>query len=332
MNAFHESLMTPASRTQVSSTLRALSEDLTAAVEHAARSVVAIHARPRIAASGVYWRDGIIVATSHTIRKEQDIRVTLPNGSRATANLVGRDGGTDLAVLRLDAAPAASAATLPELAPADALRVGTLVLAVGRPGEDGVSTSLGILSAVADKWRTWSGGEIDRFVRLDLSIYDGFSGGALVDADGRILGVNSSALARGTALTIPNATVDRVVDALLTRGHVARAYLGVAMQPARLTNALAERLRLDDPRGVLVVMVESDSPADHAGLLVGDLILSVHGTTVAEPQDVAELLGGEQVGAALDLSVVRGGERRSLTVTVGERAPAGEAKRRGRAS
>src|SRR3954464_7699561 len=110
------------------------------------------------------------------------------------------------------------------------------------------------------------------------------------------------------------------------------AYPGVAMQPPRLTNALTERLRLDDPRGVLVVMVESDSPADRAGLLVGDLIVAARGETVAEPQDVAELLGGEQVGAALELSVVRGGERRSLTVTVGERAPAGEPKRRGRAS
>ena len=323
--------MTPTSRTQAASTLRALSDDLTAAVDRAARSVVAIHARPRIAASGIYWRDGIVVAASHTIRKEQEITITLPNGSRTTANLVGRDGGTDLAALRLEA-PADGAASLADLAPADALRVGTLVLAVGRPGTDGVSTSLGIISAVSDRWRTWSGGEIDRFVRLDLSIYEGFSGGALVDADGRVLGVNCSALARGTPLTIPNATVDRVVEALLTRGHVARAYLGVAMQPARLTSALAERLRLEDPRGVLVVMVESDSPADRAGLLVGDLIVAAGGTPVAEPQDVAELLGSEQVGAALELSVVRGGDRRSLSVTVGERAPAGEARRRGRAS
>ena len=323
--------MASTSRTQPASTLRALSDNLTGAVERAARSVVAIHARPRIAASGIYWREGVVVGASHTIRKEQEIAVTLPNGTRSTANLVGRDGGTDLAVLRLDATPAGAAASLPVLAAADALRVGALVLAVGRPGDDGVSTSLGVVSAVSDRWRTWSGGEIDRFVRLDLAIYDGFSGGALVDADGNILGVNCSALARGTPLTIPNATVDRVVDALLTRGHVARAYLGVAMQPARLTNALAERLQFDDPRGVLVVMVESDSPADRAGLLVGDLIVAAAGTSVSEPQDIAELLGGEQVGAALELSVIRGGERRSLTVTIGERVPAGETRRRGRA-
>jgi len=311
--------------------LRALSNDLAAAVERAGRSLVAIHARPRIPASGIYWRDGIVVAASHTIRKEQDIAVTLPDGSRARAQLAGRDGGTDLAILRLDANPSASAVSVANRAGDDALRVGSLVLAVGRPGDEGVSTSLGVISAVGDKWRTWSGGEIERFVRLDLAIYDGFSGGALVDADGNVLGMNCSALARGTPLTIPNATVDRVVDALLTRGHVARAYLGVAMQPARLTNALAEKLGLGEAaHGVLVVMVESDSPADRAGLLVGDVILSAAGQAVGEPQDVAELLGAERVGADLELSVVRGGDKRALRVTVGERAPASDVRRRGR--
>jgi serine protease DegQ len=325
--------MTPTNAPKRPSALRALSDDLAMAVERAARSVVAIHARPRIPASGIYWRDSVIVAASHTIRKEQDIAVTLPNGSRGMAQLVGRDGGTDLAVLRLDASPPSGSISVAERAPDDALRVGTLVLAVGRPADEGVSTSLGVISAVSDKWRTWSGGEIDRFVRLDLSVYDGFSGGALVDADGNVLGMNCSALARGTPLTIPNATVDRVVDALLTRGHVARAYLGVAMQPVRLTPSLADRLQLGDAaRGVLIVMVESDSPADRAGLLVGDVIVKAAGNPVAEPQDVAELLGGEQVGAALQLSVVRGGERQSLTVTVGERAPASDVRRRGRGS
>jgi S1-C subfamily serine protease len=231
----------------------------------------------------------------------------------------------------LDDKPSANAVSAASRVGNDALRVGSLVLAVGRPGDDGVSTSLGVISAVGDKWRTWSGGEIDRFVRLDLAIYDGFSGGALADADGNVLGVNCSALARGTPLTIPNATVDRIVDALLTRGHVARAYLGVAMQPARLTNAVAEKLGLGDAaRGVLVVMVESDSPADRAGLLVGDVILSAGGQAVGEPQDVAELLGAERVGADLELNVVRGGEKRALRVTVGERAPASDVRRRGR--
>jgi S1-C subfamily serine protease len=314
------------------SALRALSDDLTAAVERASRSIVAIHARPRIPASAIYWSDGIIVAASHTVRRDQDIPVTLHDGSRVQANLVGRDGGTDIAVLRLSETPAASAIAAATRAPDHALRVGALVLALGRPGSDGVTASLGIVSAVGERWRTWSGGEIDRFVRLDLSVYDGFSGGPLVDAEGSVLGMNCSALARGAPLTIPNATLDRVVNALLTRGHVARAYLGVAMQPVRLTRSVAERLQLADaPRGVLVVMVESDSPADRAGLLVGDVIVSAGGTSVADPQDVAELLGRESVGGTLELSVVRGAERRSVTVTIGER-PTNDVRRRGRDS
>lgn len=322
--------MSASSEKRSSGALRSLSNDLAAAVESAAASVVAVHARPRIPASGVYWRDDIIVATSHTIRKEQDIAVTLPNGSRAGAQLVGRDGGTDLAILRLDSPLAKGAATVADHAGGDALRVGSLVLAVGRPGTD-VTTSLGVISAVADKWRTWSGGEIDRLVRLDLSVYDGFSGGALVDADGRVLGVNCSALARGTPLTIPNITVERVIDALLTRGHVSRAYLGVAMQPVRLTRAVAERLGLgENARGVLVVMVESDSPADRAGLLVGDIIIAAGDRPMMEPQDIAELLDADRVGSALDLNVVRGGERRELRVTVGERAATGDVRQRRR--
>jgi S1-C subfamily serine protease len=314
--------------------LRALSDGLAGAVERASRSIVAIHARPRIPASGVYWREGIVVATSHTIRREQDIAVTFPDGSEARAQLVGRDGGTDLAVLRFDAQPSRDALSIAERSDPDTLRVGRLVLAVGRPGREGVSASLGVVSAVGDRWRTWSGGEIDRFVRLDLTIYDGFSGGALVDAEGRVAGVNCSALARGTPLTIPNATVDRVVDALLTRGHVARAYLGVAMQPVRLTRALAERLQLGDgddeiggASGVLVVMIEGDSPADRSGLLVGDVIVSVDGDRVSEPHEVAEHLASDRVGQTLPLVVVRGGERRTISVTVGERTPQPESAR-----
>jgi S1-C subfamily serine protease len=312
------------------STLRGLSDDLTAAVERASHGVVAIHARPRIPASGIYWNDGIVLAASHTVRRDEDVPITLHDGSRVRANLVGRDGGTDIAVLRLTETPVPTAISVAARARDDALRVGALVLAIGRPGSEGVTAGLGIVSAVGGRWRTWSGGEIDRFVRLDLSVYDGFSGGPLVDVDGSVLGMNCSALARGAPLTIPNATLDRVVNALLTRGHVARAYLGVAMQPVRLTRSLAEQLQLADaPHGVLVVMVESDSPADTAGLLVGDIIVSAGGSPVADPQDMAELLGAERVGATIELSVIRGGERRSVSVTVGER-PTNDRSRRGR--
>lgn len=297
------------------SALQSLSNDLAGAVERAGHGVVAIHARHRIPSSGIVWRPGIVVAASHTVKQDRGVAVALPDGTRTRASVVGRDQGTDIVVLRLDG----GAVEPVEIAPDDALRVGALVLAVGRPRDDGVTTSLGVVSAVSGPWRTWSGGDIDRFVRLDLSVYDGFSGGPLVDAAGRVLGMNCSALARGMAITVPAATVNRVVDALLTRGHVARGWLGLAMHQVRLSPGLAGQLGISSDRGVLVVQVEPDGPADRAGLMLGDIVVSIDGTFIESPEDVAPFLGGERVGAALDVRLVRAGGEQRVAVTVGER-------------
>ena len=305
--------------------LRALSDELAAAVDRAAKSIVAIHARPRIAASGVHWRDGLVVAANHTVRKDQDITITLPDGARTRANVVGRDGGTDLVVLRLDGGNVDT----PEIAPADALRVGHLVLAVGRPGDEGVTASLGVVSAVSGPWRTWSGGEIDRFVRLDLSIYDGFSGGPLVDAAGRVAGINCSALARGMPITVPASTVERVIDALLTTGRVPRGFLGVALQPVRIPPAMAQRLSLTE-RGVMITMIDPESPADRAGLLLGDVIVTIEGTEITEPEDVTRFLGPDRVGKPLSFTVVRGGASQTLSVTVGDHSARRRSQESGR--
>lgn len=297
--------------------LAALSDSLAAAVATAARSVVAVHARRRIPSSGVVWRPGIIVTAHHTLRRDQDITVTLPDGRSARATLAGRDPGTDLAVLRLDDDPSRQLAVI-EVAAPSALAVGRLALAVGRPGAS-VSVSFGIVSATGEAWRTWSGGEIDRFVRLDLNIYDGFSGGPLVDATGHALGINTSALARGLALTIPAATVDRVADQLLAQGRMRRGYLGVGMQPVRLPGSLRQALGVDHDVALMVVSLETGGPADRAGLLLGDVILNVGGRPVTDPGDVLAQLGADRVGEPLPMDVVRGGHRTAITVLVGER-------------
>ncbi len=296
--------------------LQSLSDDLAGAVERAARGVVSIHARHRIPSSGIVWRTGVVVAASHTVKQDRDVAVTLADGTRARATVAGRDTGTDIVVLRLENGARPEPV---DVAPADALRVGALVLALGRPGSDGVTASLGVVSTVGGPWRTWSGGEIDRFVRLDLSIYDGFSGGPLVDAAGRVLGMNCSALARGMAVTVPAATVSRVADALLTRGHVARGWLGVAMQPVRLSPAIAERLGVAHARGVLLVQVEPDGPAERAGMMLGDVIVAIDGTAIESPEDVAPFIGAGRVGTTLDVRLVRGGGEQHVTLTVGER-------------
>lgn len=310
----------PATSLPHTSPLRALSDDLAAAVARVSPSVVALHARSRIPASGVLWRPGVVVAANHTVKRDTDIPVTLDDGSRTTASVAGRDAGTDLVVLRLPSGlPAAPAATL--RAGNEDVRVGELVLAVGRPGEEGVTAALGIVSAIQGPWRSWHGGEIDSFIRLDLSIYDGFSGSPLVDAGGNVLGLNSSALARGMAVTLPVSTVERVVDQLLADGRVARGYLGLAMQPVRITESLRGRAGTGYESGAMVVQVEADGPGDRAGVLLGDVLVSIDGRAVSDPQDVRAALGSAAVGRTLKATLLRAGSLIELPMTVGERSP-----------
>jgi S1-C subfamily serine protease len=301
------------STTGAAGVLAALSDDLAGAVERAGRSTVAIHARRRIPSSGIVWRPGAILAASHTIAREEDISLTLPDGRDAPAKFIGRDETTDIALLKTDAG-----LTPVERADAGALRVGNLVLAVGRPGQS-ITASLGVLSAVGPEWRTWHGGRIDRFVRLDLAIYDGFSGGPLVEAGGRVLGLNTSGLARGMALTIPGSTVDQVADQILSGGRLTRGYLGLASQPVRLPDGLRQALRLGGDFGLVIVNVEPDGPADRAGVLLGDILVALDGLPVSEPTDVLATLGPDRVGRPISASLLRAGQPTDLTITVGSR-------------
>jgi S1-C subfamily serine protease len=289
--------------------------DLSAAVERAGRAVVAIHARRRIPSSGLVWRPGVIVTANHTLHREDDIAVTTADGNRIEAKLAGRDPTTDLAVLRVDA----SALPTAEIADSDALGVGSFVLAVGRPG-DAVTATFGIVSALGPEWRTWRGGSIDRWIRLDLRVADGFSGGALVTSAGTVAGLNTSGLTRGSAIAIPTSTVDRVVTQLLTTGHVPRAYLGLGLQAGvRLPAALVTKLARDSDLAPIIVSIDSGSPADKGGLLVGDILADADKTAVHDASDLMDVLSADRIGKSLTVRVVRGGEPRELALTVGER-------------
>jgi S1-C subfamily serine protease len=301
------------------STLTELSSQLATAVEVAANSVVAIHARRRIPSSGIVWRDGVIVSASHTVRREDEIPVTLPNGDSTVATLAGRDSATDLIALRV---PGAKSHTAPK-ADSSSLRVGSLVLAVGRPGKN-VSASFGIVSAVGDGWRTWQGARIDRVLRLDLSVYDGFSGGPLVDASGAVLGLNNSALARGTPLALPANAVDRVLDELLERGHVRRPFIGVAVQSVALSASLVKQHGLGNDGGLLILSIAESSPADKAGILLGDVLLEADGQTLSQPDDLLDALSGVANNAAVSLKVLRGGTIKTVSVTPADRGEGGE--------
>ncbi len=260
------------------------------------------------------WRQGVIVTADHTIDRADGITVQVPDGRSIPATIAGRDPSTDLAVLRIEET-GLDATQVNRTAPG----VGHLVLAVGRPGTAGLSASLGMVSAVGGPWQTWFGGEVDMFIRPDLTLYPGFSGGPLIDGAAQVVGINTSGLSRSMVVTIPASTVDRVVDALLTSGRIARGYIGLGMQPVQLSEALRTALQVEQQTGLIVISVASEGPGEGAGVLVGDILISLGERPLADTNDVQRLLGPSSVGRNLPARFVRGGQPIEVTLTVAER-------------
>jgi len=295
-----------------------LSEEISEAVERAGRSVVAVEAHHRHASSGIIWRPDAVVTADHALRREAEVAVILEGGKSVTATLAGRDPTTDLAVLKL-----ATPSNLPVAGAAEPeFKVGRFVVAVGRTRRGNLVASSGILSGVMGAWRTWGGGDVDRFVRPDLTMYPGFSGSALIDSSVQVVGLNTTALRRGTCITVPASTLNRVVDELLAKGHIPRPYLGLAMQPVRLPESLRTKLNLSNEAGLLVVHVEPSSPADQAGVTLGDILIAFAGGAPERLFDLQEQLHGKRIGDQVDVSILRGGTRISAVLTVGERPTA----------
>lgn len=297
------------------STIAQLSDQLADAVERTARAVVSVHARPRMPSTGVHWRDGIVVTTDATVKREQDITVTLPDGRRVPAQLAGRDPGTDLAVLRIES----GALPVAVLGDPATLKPGHLVLALGRTGDGGPRAAFGAMSATGGKWRCWKGGELDLWLQADVTLYPGFGGGPLVSPDARVLGINSGGLSRPLTTTIPVSTVNRVLEHLLARGYVARGWLGAAMQPVRFSDAARGRIGIEQAAGLVILSVEPDAPAALAGLMLGDVIVTIDGQALEHPDQVLEILAGDVVGKTLALKYVRGGKLEHADLLVGER-------------
>jgi S1-C subfamily serine protease len=295
--------------------LQNFSDALAGVVATAGESIVRVEARRRLPATGIIWsEDGVIVTAHHVIRKDENIRIGLPDGSTATANLAGRDPTTDLAVLRADASGLAA----PAWAGPESLAVGHFVLALGRPGRT-VQATLGIVSALSEgDWRTPAGGQLDRYLQTDVVMYPGFSGGPLIDVSGQVVGLNTSHLLRGVAMAVPSPSLNTIVEALLEHGHIRRGYLGVGAQPARLPEGLAAEL--EQETGLLLVSVDSGSPADQGGLAMGDTIVTFDGQPVRHLDDLLAMLGGDRVGAEVSVRILRGGQLQEESVVVGERS------------
>jgi S1-C subfamily serine protease len=306
----------------MASQLVELSNALASATEQAAANVVAVHSETRGSASGVIWRAGVIVTSEHALRRDEDIRVTLADGRVAQATLVGRDPSTDLAVLKCPEATSAVAST--GTGDPATLKPGSLILAVGRTRASGPVAAFGAVSLVAPERKTWTGVSLSPYVRLDVSIQPTAVGGAVVDAAGKIFGVITPRFGRFGSTLTPAATVNNVVDTLLEKGRIPRGYLGVGLQPVRVPEALRQSLNREERTAAIVLEIEPNSPANRAGLMIGDIIVSLGGNNVSRLEDIHSKLHGSAIGKPFAIGFVRGGALQEAEITVAERPHGGE--------
>ena len=297
------------------SVLSKFSDELATAAEQAGRSVVSVRARMRVPSSGIVWRKGVIVTANHTVRRESEISVLLPNGKRAEAKLAGRDSGTDLAILKVEGLDAPVA----QVGDTATLKLANFVLALGRTRSANLVASAGIIGGLSGEQRTWRDGRLDQGVRLDLALYAGFSGGPLVGLDGKILGVNTSGLGRGRAMTVPVATVERSLNELLETGYIARPYLGIAMQPVSIPENVRGKIKSAPQGGLMVMHVEAGGPAEKAGIVLGDVIVELKGKPVLETEGIRDVVSAAKVGEVVSVAVLRSGSPLEVTVVLAER-------------
>jgi S1-C subfamily serine protease len=297
-----------------SSVMEALSNELAAAADAVGGSVVAVYGRRWMPSSGIQWRKGVIVTANHTLRRDEDIAVSLAGGKSTKAQLAGRDPSTDLAILKLS-----EDTPLPVPQFGEGVRLGHFVLALGRSRGANLVASAGIVGGLSGEWQPRRDGRLDQHIRLDIELYPGFSGGPLVNAQGKVVGINTRGLARGRAVTIPVVTVNRVVDELLEKGHIARPYLGLAMQPVAVPESLRANTPFAPGSGLLVVHVETGGPAEKAGVLIGDLLVGFQGKPVEDTADIQDSLSSSKVGDTVAVSLLRGGTPSTLSIQLEDR-------------
>lgn len=293
----------------------ALSRSLESLVAAAATGVVTLKAAAYRSSSGIVLPNGLIAAAAHVVRREERILVRSQEGPIGEATVVGRDGDIDLAILRL---PELSLQPLKVAAP-ETLKPGALAAVVGMTPDVGPSVSLGILGAVGNARSTWRGGRLDRFLRLDVNLYPSQSGAAVVNASGELIGMATPALSRQSTLAIPAETLTRLAEQIARDGGLRRGYIGVGVQPVAIQPSVATRLNLQAQHGLLLVSVEDGSPADTAGLQLGDVLISTAAGLLHSPEDLQSLLRTAPVGKEIAFTIIHGGELETRSVVVGER-------------
>ena len=298
----------------MSNVLVELSDALADAAEKAGNATALVNARRRMPASGIVYASDLILTADHILEREEGIKVVLGDGAEISARIAGRDAGSDLAVLKLDHA----VETVAEATKSPA-RLGQIALVLGRPSPNGLEASMGTVSSIGGPIQTGRGGILEKYIRTDSISYPGFSGGPLVAADGTVLGVNTSGLANGAAVTIPADIAWRIADTLVKHGRIQRGYLGIRSQTVEIPAASQKVLKHEQATGLLIVGVENDSPASKGGLIVGDILVAVAGVPVLHHDELFARLNGEVVGKSTPIDVLRGGQPQTINVVIGEK-------------
>ena len=264
----------------------------------------------------IFTPDGLVLTNSHVVHDASRIQVSLPDGRRLPAQLIGDDPATDLAVVRIDA----PALTAVELGDSQKLRVGQLAIAIGNPYGFQYTVTAGVVSALGRSLRSYSGRMIDDVIQTDASLNPGNSGGPLVASDGKVIGVNTATImgAQGLCFAIGINTAKFVASRLLQQGRIRRAYIGVEAQTVPLHRRIVRFYDLPRETGVIVLAPSSDSPAQRAGLREGDVIIAFNGQPVAGVDDLHRLLTEAQVGSSSDISVLRHTDKLDLTIIPAE--------------
>jgi S1-C subfamily serine protease len=263
--------------------------------------------------SAIVWQGGVVVASEQSLPEREEFDLVLPGGAEATARLAGRDAGTNIAVLRLS-----QPVSPPALTPGEA-QAGALALALGADGTGGVSARLGLVNLAGAQWHSLAGGLIDRRIDLDLRLGRAEEGGPVFSAAGAFLGMSTFG-ARVRVLVIPAATLERIVPLLLKDGRVARGWLGVALHPVAVPDALRETA--GQPSGMMVMSLAEGGPAAKAGIVPGDIVLGVNGAKALGFRRIAAQLAPDSIGRTAALRIVRGGLMLSLDAVVGARPAA----------
>ncbi len=299
----------------MATTWQQFSKEITTIVSEAGKSIVAVDGRSGHTSSGIVWRGDYVLTAAHSIRSDSGIRIVSGPEQFVQARLVGADRGTDIAVLKVD--KDVKAVPVDFGSPAS-LSVGDLSIAIARTRRGNIVASAGIISGLMGEWQVRRT-RIDQFIRPDLNLYPGFSGGALLGADGAVLGLNTSGLLRGKPITIPSSTLARVAEEIAWKGHVTQPYVGLVLQPVQIPESLQKKAGVNATSGLLVMHMEPGGPADAAGTLLGDILVEMDSRTFDDLEDLHDALHAKGAGNEVQATLIRGGQKVQITIKIGSR-------------